>query len=1204
MKQKKIILWLAGIIFALIIILLVFNLFLPRFINVESVRGKVIEYLSKTLGENIYIQKTELSFFPRPCIKIYHAQVSIQEKAEGKIELIKIYPKIFPLLVGEVQISKIHAEYPDFFIRIPEKKEKLSLIDIEKKLLKTIHILQENVPGIDISIKKGRMNLYQNEVKNLLFQNINARIGFPPWDLKYTITAHMDNSETIALSGRLDPENFKGKGSIYLKNFGIHEVTDFFLPDNINHIKDSIVNLRVSFQTNGIGSLQVDTEGSIPYLYLYRKNKKATIKISQTKTSLQINNEKALLSIDKIELDEPQMTLTGSLHFNKISPNIHLFLKGIGIDVDELRKTALSFASDVLIVRDVSEYIRGGKVPIITFYSKGRAFDDLGKTENMLIKGTMLEGNIFIPGPDLAFKSVNGDCVISNGILNGSQLYAKFNNAQLSKGIMKVGLKGEDAPFHLDTLAMVDLAELLPLLKHILNNDSLLKEFNLISNVNGNAQGRLILGETINSIEARFEVFNAKLYAQYKRIPFPIEVKEGRFIYDNSKVVTKNINFVLGKSSFSKFNSILQLREPYNFEIEAGNSSLNVEELFTWASSYKQLKDLFSNIKSLQGTTLVNLMSIRGPLLHPEKWGFRMVGGLQNLKINSSLFPGPLSITSKNFELTPQRISLTKALLNINDTSLMLSGFLKTNLKSIQKADISMNGTIESSILEWSKKFMNLPLELKIPHSLFLSDSHLIREETGVLSFQGSMKIKDGPDIAIDIYKTPKEVSIKNISIKDKTSDAKLSFYKYVKGINVTFNGMLSSKTADTLVAIPELSDGLIKGDLQVGIQIDKSLRIISNGKIYGEKIVIPWKTNAPIKIEKFSLDSNAKGIKLETNSLTWGNNSLSLKGSLNSNEEKTVIDMDISADRLDWNNVRKILEANQKEDKKRDEMWKQSIHVIAKLKSKDVIFDRFSVSPLQANISVIRGVVDATITKANICSIPISGKIKFFHNDIETKLKISSVNQLLEPVINCTGNKGLVTGRFDLQGEINTNSTKDTLAKSLNGKIVFKAKDGRIYRYGTIAKIFALLNVTEIFRGKLPDVAKEGFAYQSMSFKGQFKDGKLLIKEGIIDGSSMEIACEGNIDFIEKRVNLNLLVAPLKTVDFILRKIPLIRDITGHSLISIPVRVTGNLENPEVTYLPLSSVGSGLMGIMERTIKLPVKIIQPFIPNGEKINK
>jgi uncharacterized protein YhdP len=271
------------------------------------------------------------------------------------------------------------------------------------------------------------------------------------------------------------------------------------------------------------------------------------------------------------------------------------------------------------------------------------------------------------------------------------------------------------------------------------------------------------------------------------------------------------------------------------------------------------------------------------------------------------------------------------------------------------------------------------------------------------------------------------------------------------------------------------------------------------------------------------------------------------------------------------------------------------------RLKSKALTFNRFTVSPFHADISLTGSTVDTTITKADVCTIPVLGELNISRNNIETNFKIASRNQTIEPVVTCFDNKGLMTGRFDLQGELSSRGKPDTLIQNLDGNLIFNAKDGRIYRYGTIAKIFALLNLTEIFRGKLPDVAQEGFAYYTISSKGKVENGKLLIKEAIIDGSSMEIVFEGNIDLVEKKVNLNMLVAPLKTVDFVLRKIPLIRDITGRSLISIPFRVTGDLGNPDVTYHPLSSVGSGLLGIMERTIKLPVKIIQPFISNGNK---
>ncbi|HUV77924.1 MAG TPA: hypothetical protein VMW06_07690, partial [Desulfobacterales bacterium] len=51
-------------------------------------------------------------------------------------------------------------------------------------------------------------------------------------------------------------------------------------------------------------------------------------------------------------------------------------------------------------------------------------------------------------------------------------------------------------------------------------------------------------------------------------------------------------------------------------------------------------------------------------------------------------------------------------------------------------------------------------------------------------------------------------------------------------------------------------------------------------------------------------------------------------------------------------------------------------------------------------------------------------------------------------------------------------------------------------------------------------------------------------------------------------------------------------------SLISIPVRIEGDLNNPRVTPISPTAVGSGLLGIMKRTLRLPVKMIEPVFLN------
>ncbi len=192
------------------------------------------------------------------------------------------------------------------------------------------------------------------------------------------------------------------------------------------------------------------------------------------------------------------------------------------------------------------------------------------------------------------------------------------------------------------------------------------------------------------------------------------------------------------------------------------------------------------------------------------------------------------------------------------------------------------------------------------------------------------------------------------------------------------------------------------------------------------------------------------------------------------------------------------------------------------------------------------------------------------------------------------------MSGNFNLGGNLMARGKYEELTKSLRGDMEFLANDGRIYRFGVLAKIFALLNVTEIFMGKLPDLGKEGFAYNSMKASGNLREGKLAVNEGILDGPSIKIVWQGNIDLIRKKMDLTVLVAPLKTADRIIERIPWVGEILGGKLISIPIKVTGDINDPTVTPLSPSAVGSEILGIMKRILRLPVKII-PFTPKQKK---
>jgi len=58
---------------------------------------------------------------------------------------------------------------------------------------------------------------------------------------------------------------------------------------------------------------------------------------------------------------------------------------------------------------------------------------------------------------------------------------------------------------------------------------------------------------------------------------------------------------------------------------------------------------------------------------------------------------------------------------------------------------------------------------------------------------------------------------------------------------------------------------------------------------------------------------------------------------------------------------------------------------------------------------------------------------------------------------------------------------------------------------------------------------------------------------------------------------------------------------VLGDDFISIAVLVRGDLNDPDITPLPPSAVGAGLLGMMKRTLAVPFKLIQPVMPRSKE---
>ena len=131
------------------------------------------------------------------------------------------------------------------------------------------------------------------------------------------------------------------------------------------------------------------------------------------------------------------------------------------------------------------------------------------------------------------------------------------------------------------------------------------------------------------------------------------------------------------------------------------------------------------------------------------------------------------------------------------------------------------------------------------------------------------------------------------------------------------------------------------------------------------------------------------------------------------------------------------------------------------------------------------------------------------------------------------------------------------------------------------------------ISRQGQPNLMFEGMSYKTLSFTAKLQQGKLIVKKIYLDSPAMKVTGQGTLDIISQKIDFNIIVAPLRTVDRIFGIVPLVGGIL-QTILTVPVKVEGSIKDPKVTLMDPSVVGSELSELMQDTFQNPIKLIYP----------
>jgi uncharacterized protein YhdP len=188
------------------------------------------------------------------------------------------------------------------------------------------------------------------------------------------------------------------------------------------------------------------------------------------------------------------------------------------------------------------------------------------------------------------------------------------------------------------------------------------------------------------------------------------------------------------------------------------------------------------------------------------------------------------------------------------------------------------------------------------------------------------------------------------------------------------------------------------------------------------------------------------------------------------------------------------------------------------------------------------------------------------------------------------------ITGAFHLWGSlVGRGHTGEEVRRSLEGKLRVRMEKGRIRRFHILSKVCSLLNVWQVFKGKLPELTGEGLPYNAITGDIDIAEGIAKTENLLVDSDAVKITIIGQADIARETLDVTMGLCPLGAVDTIVSSVPVVgRILAGEddSVIAYYVEVKGDFSKPRVKHIPLKSMERGLIGMIRRALETPIHFI------------
>jgi len=848
-------------------------------------------------------------------------------------------------------------------------------------------------------------------------------------------------------------------------------------------------------------------------------------------------------------------------------------------------------------------------------------------------KSTLSDGHVWVSLGNLLTASASGQQPGKSPAAREPKPAAKSTKPIATKR-KQIESAARPPALRVDAKLDIDLPEGLATARRVIRDGQVKRQLDQIKQLSGRAKFRMRMTMDSKQSDVRIDVSGLQATARHAKVPFaiPIRLTRGQMNYVDDAFLAQDLDGAIGTSTFAGIGARIGAKAPNELSASKGSAQLALGELLRWAAAFPESSKHVDKIEKAAGTLAVSITKLEGPLRSPKKLRFQLNASPQQVSIDAPTLGPRSQFNGGEIDISQTRIRMHDVTLSSLDASVRIGGAISDYRDGLTNFQARVNGSTGVESLEWLRVRAGLPETVQFRNPLQISRLDANWRRDGELAARGKLEVSDGPAVGFAMRMLPDYFEVEHISLRDQFSEVDAGGKLEGTRFDVRFKGKLVEQSITRIFKKTPYEFRAVTGDMRVTGDWNYPDRTAAGGNLQGSMIAIPATRflRIPVTVETFSIEGQDQKLLIKKAKVTSGDSRLDVSGSIAASGDQFVLDADVTGDRivipLPTDTSRSDLKTAPKDDalgtakSTVNEVTaagaKQITHVenfLARVNSsgriridiKKLVIGKRELTPFIAAASLKNQRLVVNLEQTRLCNVSLTGGFKaVVRGPASLNIEAHARNIPVERSIPCLTNGNIqLTGM--MQGDANfvASGSRTEFLDSARATYALSVGNGEIRKFDALDKVIDKVNETRAAKGKLHDIDESSLRYKTMSVRGDIDLRMLRFDQALLDIDDAKIVAQGTVEIATEKIDATVLVAPLRTINKIVDKVPILGNIFGGSVLAVPVGVRGTIKKPVVVPLAPGAVATRLVDILTNTLKLPADLLNATVTESRKLS-